>query len=715
MIIREDMSETEERPGFHELLAESNLQRMWWLLIGSTSLSVAYALYNLLVAHKISFAPWQIFDIGGSLIFLALMYLARRGRLSQPLTWWLGPAYFAFWLVLMDGYYFTGLAIFGESATYALGVVTPAILIVLPPRWFLSLLVPNHLVFCLLLMTVERQVHGYTMGAIMGSLANGSLGVIVAIIASWYRYTGARRLWQREQLLAARTREAKLAESHLLAILENIPFQAWLKDLNGVFLSVNREFAEAYGKPESEIVGKSTWELYPPERAQKYLREAEQIARLQQRKFFEDFVIEAGRKRWFEVFISPVIGESGVCIGTAGLARDITDRHEMQQRLVAADNAKSDFLATMSHEIRTPMNSVLGYAHLLKQMPLTDLQREYVDSINHSGKLLLTIINDILDFSKIEAGKITLQLEEVPLRSLFQRILNMFEPLAREKNLALRLRLADSVPAVVRLDPHRVEQMLINLLSNALKFTDHGSVELRVFAEAADRNWRLIMEVADTGIGIAPGQMERLFKPFSQLSNNVTRQLSGTGLGLIITERLGKLMGGSIQVHSEVQVGSTFVVTIQAEAVDSVRAESPSALGTGSTPLDFSGYRVLVVEDNPVNRRLAAAILERWNLDVRLAGEGAEALKQISSGHFDVVLMDVQMPGMDGLEATRRIRQWETLHPERGRVQIIAVTAFAGTEDQARCRAAGMDGYLAKPLNVEALGKILAKLFGPKL
>ncbi|HEY5793236.1 MAG TPA: ATP-binding protein [Chthoniobacterales bacterium] len=704
-------------PEFREELAKSNLQRMWWLLIASTSLGAGFALYHFWAAPKSAFVPWQVFDLGGSLIFLALIFLGRRGRLPPRARRALTPACFAFWLILMDGYYFLALPVYGETATYALGVVAPAILILLPPRGFLSLLVPNHLVFCVLLLAAGHSRHGYA-DALLGSLVNGTLGTIVAILAAWYRFAGTRRLFLREQELALRTQEASVAESHLRAILENIPFQAWLKDAGNVFLSVNLEFARAHGLRESDIVGKSTWEIYPPQRAQKYVREAEIIMGTRQQKFFEDFLWEGGKRHWFEVFISPVIDGNGCCIGTAGLARDITERREMQEQLIAADNAKSEFLAMMSHEIRTPMNSVLGYAQLLREMPLTPQQREYVDSINNSGKLLLAIINDILDFSKIEAGKVALQAETVPLRALFQRVLGMFEPLAAGKKLALHLAIAGEVPEQVRLDPHRLEQLLVNLLSNALKFTDAGFVELRVSAEEERRTvdgliWRLRLEVTDTGIGIASQQMERLFRPFSQLESNAARGLTGTGLGLVIVEHLCKLMGGEIRVKSQPGAGSTFTAILRA-AAPRLEAKGEPEPAPSPMPLGLAGRRVLVVEDNLVNRRLAAAILGRWDLQVDLVESGIQALEQIRHTIYDAVLMDVQMPGMDGLETTRLIRQWEAANPERPRLFIAALTAFARADDSQRCLAAGMDDYLSKPLNPEALKQLLSQALRAK-
>lgn len=701
---------------FRREIASGNLIRMYWLLLASTSISLVATSYNFVVTKDQGVATWQFVDISGSLFFLILILFGFRRRLNPSILWGLGPAYFAFWLILIDGYYFTALPRYGETVTYALGVVTPAVLITLPPRWFLGLLIPNHLIFCAILFGSERIEHGYSTDQLTASFLNGTLGLMVAILGAWYRYNGTKVMFQKERLIAARNREAHLAESNVRAILENIPFEAWLKDTNGVFRTVNNAFSRAKGLTESEIIGKNTRDIFSAKQAERYLWEDETILRTHLKLNFEESGEKHGIKKWYEIIKSPVMGASGVCLGTVGLCREITERKEMEQQVIAADNAKSEFLATMSHEIRTPMNSVLGYAQLLQELPLTTIQRDYVDSINNSGRLLLTIINDILDFSKIEAGKIELQEEAVCLSDLFHRVLGMFQPLAREKKIELKLAVDSVAPTHVRLDPYRLEQILVNLLSNALKFTDHGSVELRVSVNRPELSglWRLGIEVKDTGIGIAPVQMDRLFKPFSQLESNVARRFGGTGLGLVIVERLCKLMEGEIQVESELGKGSIFSTFLTVRAIDEDAETLVPASPTVDLAPNFAGRAVLVVEDNATNRRLIAAILARWEIQAELAESGAEALEKIRESDFEVVLMDVQMPGMDGLETTRLIRDWQRVHPEQPRLTIIALTAFARADDSERCLKAGMDNYLSKPLNTESLKRLLGEIFSQR-
>ncbi len=681
----------------------SNLPRMWWLLLTSTGLSVLMAVLNYLVFHRAEFAPWQALDIGGSAIFFVLFWLSRKGRLPQSWVWPLSPAYFAFWLILMDGYYFAGMPMGGDITAYVLGALAPAVLIILPPRTFLSLLIPNHLVFCGLTL-FQSPLRQLGNDVVSSALVNGTLGVLIAGLGAWFLYAATRATYERSQ-------EAKLAASHLHAILENIPFQAWLKDTRGTFLAVNREFAEQTDFPADKIVGKTCREIYSPDRAERYQEEDAGIVDTGERVYFEESIEGRKGKRWFEVFKSPVMSDEGECVGTAGLARDITERKEIEDRLVAADTAKSEFLATMSHEIRTPMNSVLGYAELLRDTSMSQVQKEYVASINHSGQLLLAIINAILDFSRMEAGKIVLMQEAFSFVELLNRTEAMFKPLADQKGLSFRVNIDGEVPLILVGDHCRVEQLLVNLLSNAIKFTEEGTVELGVSAEreSADPfDWRISFQVKDTGIGISEEEMGRLFKPFSQIDSAMARRFSGSGLGLVIVERLCQLMTGTISVESQPGKGSTFWATIGLGDANGVVPMMERSSSPTRDESEISSCRVLVVEDNASNRRLVTAVLKRWNIAAVVAEGGAEALREVKSQHFDLILMDVQMPGMDGLQATRLIREWETSE-NRPRARIVALTAFALADDSARCLEAGMDDYLSKPLNLSALRDVVMR------
>ncbi len=365
-----------------------------------------------------------------------------------------------------------------------------------------------------------------------------------------------------------------------------------------------------------------------------------------------------------------------------------------------ASRAKSSFLANVSHEIRTPMNGVLGMATLLKGTPLTEEQREYVEIIQDSAGIFLDVVNDTLDLSKIESGRLQLEEFAYSLRVLFRRSLACLRSGALRKGIGFSLTISDEVPDYVIGDPVRVRQILLNLVGNAIKFTDEGSVEVHVDA----RSENLRIDVCDTGIGIPEDALQRIFEPFSQADESTTRRYGGTGLGLSICRRLSELMNGAVDVESQEGQGSTFSVVIpmlQATLKDIDKANSPAQ--QISLP---PGLRVLVVEDNQVNRFLAQRILEREGIEVVLANDGVEALEAFERTGVDIVLMDVQMPVLDGLSATRKIREREDA---KSNTPVIALTANVTPEHQRACHEAGMDDFLAKPIELERLLAVLAR------
>ena len=407
-----------------------------------------------------------------------------------------------------------------------------------------------------------------------------------------------------------------------------------------------------------------------------------------------------------------------------------------KQAADAASQAKSAFLANMSHEIRTPMNAILGFAHLLANEPLTPRQQDHLGKMADASQHLLQVINDVLDFSKIEAHKIVLEEHDFTLRDSIDRVLGLLRgqdwPVDRGHRghrsapVPLDVQLGP-VPPRLRGDRLRLEQILLNLLGNAVKFTAQGSITLRVMPQAADsgnaapaegssQTALLRFEVEDTGIGLNPQQVAQLFQPFEQADASTTRRFGGTGLGLAISQRLAQLMGGQIGVHSVPGAGSTFWVSLpfrQAQASDATTSAeasaiaaalaAPHALSADGPPLPPA--RVLVAEDNPVNQEVACSLLEAMGLTVELADNGAIALAKVQQQPYDLVLMDVQMPVMDGLRATAAIRAL----PGLKRLPIIATTANAFAEDRAQCLAAGMDDYLSKPVEPQALRRCLAR------
>ena len=369
---------------------------------------------------------------------------------------------------------------------------------------------------------------------------------------------------------------------------------------------------------------------------------------------------------------------------------------------------KSMFLANMSHEIRTPMNGILGLTEILLQSPLPEREREHVRTVLQSGRALLKIINEILDFSKIEAGKLVLSPANFNLNDFLQELMQLFGHQARQQGLALSLQLAPDTPAWVCADAGRLRQILANLLGNALKFTPAGSVVLSVTSSPlASTTIDLVFKVTDTGIGVSAAQHSQIFEEFNQGDSSAARRHGGTGLGLSIAMRLARLMHGSMSVESQQGIGSTFELKVQAQAIPV--PPTPPAAAPDATGLVFTACRVLVVEDNMVNQIVAQAALERLGCQVDLADGGAEGVQAARLEHYDLVLMDCQMPEVDGYEATRQIRLWELAQKSARRLPVAALTAHAMAGDREKCEAAGMDDYLSKPVSAADLQKLLLR------
>jgi len=383
----------------------------------------------------------------------------------------------------------------------------------------------------------------------------------------------------------------------------------------------------------------------------------------------------------------------------------------------ASTRAKGQFLANMSHELRTPMTGILGMLGLALDGELSDEQRKQLEAVKTSSHALLRILNDILDFSRIEAGTISLAEEPFILQETVRGLEKLFEPEAQRKGLSLTMDIAANVPKILEGDEGRIRQILVNLIGNAVKFTDQGSVILRVLCGKTidDRHREITFMVADTGIGISEEMQESLFQPFNQGDVSHSRRFGGTGLGLSISKRVVSRMGGNISFTSKPGVGSTFVVTLPladlltggsavAQATDDAD-QSPIASGE-------TGPRLLVAEDNPTIRNLLELILRQGSLDFDVVSNGREAVERWSHGSYDLILMDVQMPIMDGFEAVREIRDREK--PSGGHIPIVALTAHAYQSDQEQCLASGMDAHLAKPFSSQELFAVIGALLGKR-
>ena len=400
--------------------------------------------------------------------------------------------------------------------------------------------------------------------------------------------------------------------------------------------------------------------------------------------------------------------------------RDITDEYNARQDIIRARDeaekalrAKSDFLAMMSHEIRTPMNGIIGMTELLRGTPLNSGQQRFIDTISNCGRDLLVIINDILDFAKIESGKLDFEYNTFQPHTMVNDLVLLLGNQASQKGISLTAKVGHCVPANLKGDALRIRQVLINLLGNAVKFTLQGSVHLDV---SCIEGKRFLFRVTDTGIGIRREDLDRLFDSFVQVDSGAARKFGGTGLGLAISKRIVEAMGGSLRVESVYEKGSTFSfeiplerVELEGEALSSPATDEPKSSAPTVSNDDnerFASLRVLVAEDNAINRQVVGYLLQRLNVEAMMAHDGKEAVDLSAEYPVDLILMDLQMPEMDGLEATRYILQREAIKPP----QIVAMTANALPEDRIRCREAGMTGFLPKPMLLDDLRKVLEEV-----
>ena len=582
------------------------------------------------------------------------------------------------------------------------------------------------------------------MGATGADIAHGDLtwailaaGLLAAALGAGWVVSAARCRGKIERLVSARTRElsemnerlrrqaaeresaqSSLSAHHSLlqAVIDASPTLIFIKDRDGIWILANQTLADIYGLTAQQMVGITHQEMgqhlgLPQAEVEHFLEADQRVIDSGESMFIPEqpFTTTNGRTRWLQTTKVPIHVEGrGRCV--LGVCVDVTARREVETELQraklaaeAASRAKSEFLANMSHEIRTPMNGVIGMTELALDTALTREQREYLDTVKSSADSLLSLLNDILDFSKIEAGKLDFETIEFSLRDTLDDTMKTLSLRADQKGLELACHILPDVPDALLGDPARLRQILVNLVGNAIKFTASGEVVVRVVTASEGRGEvELDVSVTDTGVGIPPEKQRAIFDAFTQADSSMTRTYGGTGLGLTISTRLVELLGGRLSVGSEVGRGSTFRFNARFALQESPPAKA-AAIDMVSLRESQRRLRVLVAEDNAVNQLLAVRLLEKGGHEVVVAATGTAALEALENQSFDLVLMDMQMPEMGGLEATIAVRERERASASGKHIPIIAMTANAMVGDREQCLDAGMDAYLSKPLQVAAL------------
>ncbi|PIL40399.1 hybrid sensor and regulator [Massilia psychrophila] len=493
-------------------------------------------------------------------------------------------------------------------------------------------------------------------------------------------------------------------------VLDSVDAHVYMKDRERRFTYINARTAEAMGREPRDVIGKLDRDVLPPTTADAYWEQDRQVFEhgAHQATQFE-FVQHDGEVRQFWTVKVPVLRDGQVS-AVIGLSTDVTELHKLKAQADAANLAKSNFLSNMSHEIRTPMNSIIGMSHLALKSATSPKQRDYLEKIHHSSQHLRGIIDDILDFSKIEAGKLDLELLDFSLDRLMQNVAHQLGDTASARGLALEFDIDANLSPQLRGDPLRLEQVLLNFTANAIKFSDNGVVRIRARGlQQSDSGTLVRFEVADSGIGMTQAEVADLFASFHQADPSTTRKYGGTGLGLIISKQLAELMGGGVGVDSTPGAGSTFWFTARlGKGVSFMRAESEPEPVPQPVLDQIAGACILLAEDNVFSQQVCRELLEQAGATVVVANNGREAIALMLRRRFDCVLMDLQMPVMDGFETTRMIRS----DPRLRDAVVIALTANAGRDDQARALACGMDEFVTKPISPNLLLKVIAGALG---
>jgi len=529
------------------------------------------------------------------------------------------------------------------------------------------------------------------------------------------------------------------------AFVDNVPSAVFFKDKEGRYRIANQIWHKWFNPTGEDVIGKTPFDFHPRDRAEEMEEQDRTLVESRTPKQWEvTKETDDGDSRTILLQKFPIFGANGEVLGVGGINTDITERkkeelelqayrqsleeiieqrqqeiadrtlelEEAKDRAEMASRAKSEFLATMSHEIRTPMAGVLGMADILLDSGLSDTQRGTVMKIQGAGRGLVTILNDILDLSKIQAGKLEIERIDFDLRSVITETLDLLYARASQKGVALGSKIEGELPDVINGDPTRLRQILVNLLGNAVKFTDRGSVALRIIATKPNvRRVMLRFEVVDTGIGIDADRQASLFEDFTQGDTSTARRYDGTGLGLAISKRLTELMGGQIGVESVEHKGSTFWFTVSA-GIGTTELPANTSKAQISSFESTRVLRILSAEDNDLNQAIITAQLSRYGHSIIPVGTGRDAVEAVRRDDFDLVLMDIRMPEMDGTDATRIIRQ----EPDaKSQIPIVAVTADALVENQSSYYDAGMNACVTKPIDIRVLLLAMNEVLGEEV
>ncbi|WP_052245318.1 PAS domain-containing hybrid sensor histidine kinase/response regulator [Halocynthiibacter namhaensis] len=580
------------------------------------------------------------------------------------------------------------------------------------------------LLLCILVLTDLMQMEafqtglGFDLSAIILFSCMATM-LMISRHKNFRNTQAAKRQLLHEKLEVEEARD-RLIESENLArqlalVARNASDIVVITEPDGTITWVNNAFHNSTGFADSDVIGRNVRLLNGPQTDTKIIQQLVQARAKSQPVRVEILNYNKhGETKWYEISVSPIFDDMGIVTHFVSIERDIhavkqreTDLASAREAAEQTARAKTEFLATMSHEIRTPMNGIIGVSDLLLESHLSKDQRHLTETISEAAAALLTIINNTLDLTQLDANKIDLETHEFDPKSLAEKTVELLQPIATGKGVALKLNCDKNVPQTILSDSGRLRQILLNLVGNALKFTSEGQVTCHLQHVKTPDQCKILIDISDTGIGIATDKLNSIFEEFSQADSSVSRRFGGTGLGLSISRQLARVMGGDITVSSQEGTGSIFTLALpysQHQPLGLLKDDHEDV------QIQFAGKSVLIADDNKTNRFILSRLLQETGISLEFATDGFEVVNQFRHHKPDLILMDVSMPGKDGLEATREIRELEKTQ-DLGTVPIYALTANAFSSHRDDCVNAGMNGFLTKPVKRDVLVGTLEEIF----